>query len=78
MAGRLEVTCACGCGDRFPLEEMVELEGGQHVTPECLEAVMMRGSLDEIFPRDSAGETRPIADPDEATHRRQDKRGQVG
>lgn len=48
MVEPTEVVCACGCAEATPKEEMVELDGGQYVTPDCLQAVMMRGSLREI------------------------------
>ncbi|MCF3961619.1 hypothetical protein [Streptomyces fuscigenes] len=61
MAETTDVVCACGCGESAPQEEMVELEGGQYVTPGCLEAVMMRGSLGEI----GLGPPRPPDPPEE-------------
>jgi hypothetical protein len=72
MVEPTEVVCACGCGEAAPQERMVELEGGQYVTPECLEAVMMRGSLREI----GLGPP-PAAEPPDGERRGEERRGDV-
>lgn len=45
---------------------MVELEGGQHIAEQCLEAVIRRESHYEPFQRYDDGLTRPTGDPGEA------------
>ncbi|MCA1223332.1 hypothetical protein [Streptomyces sp. 8L] len=64
------VDCAAGgCDHRGPRETMVELDGGMWQCEDCTAAVMARGELDGLLPRDRATLTRPNGDPDEAAHR---------
>lgn len=63
------VVCASGCGTRGDEETLELMDDGQYQCRECLGAVIARGSLDEIMPREDASLTRPNGDPDEAMHR---------
>jgi hypothetical protein len=64
------VGCAAGgCDNRGPEETMTELDGGMWQCEECTGAVIARGELDDLLPRDRATLTRPTGDPDEAAHR---------
>jgi hypothetical protein len=64
------VGCAAGgCDNRGPKETMTELDGGMWQCDECTRAVIARGELDDLLPRDRATLTRPTGDPDEAGHR---------
>jgi Zn-finger nucleic acid-binding protein len=63
------VKCAAGCDTTGPEETMDEIEGGMYQCKECTGAVIARGSLDEIVPREDTSLTRPMGDPDEAGHR---------
>lgn len=61
--------CAGACGEEFPIEEMTELDGGMYQCDECMGSVILRGSLDEVVPREKHALTWPTGDPDEAMHR---------
>ncbi|WP_329457121.1 hypothetical protein [Streptomyces sp. NBC_01497] len=61
--------CAGACGDEFPIEAMTELDGGMYQCDECMGSVILRGSLDEVVPREKDSLTRPAGDLDEAMHR---------
>ncbi|MFE7753386.1 hypothetical protein [Streptomyces sp. NPDC057428] len=69
MADVMEVPCAGGCGRTGPAETLNEMDDGQHQCDECLGAVVVRGSVDDLLVTADDSITQPTGNPGEAHHR---------